>query len=234
VVGALDQRDDLDRGEAGLPAPLVVERADPDQPVGARLDVEVPERIRRLDLEGGRLEPGLLRVARVEDGRRVAVPLRPAQVHPHEHLGEVGRVDASGAGADGDDGLALVVLAREEGAHLELADVPLEGGQLTLGLRHGLRVATVLGAHLDERLEVLDALVHPDDPLELGVGPRQLGRDPLGPLLVVPEVRDGGLLLQVGDLAAQPVEVGHLAHRVHRRAQGPDLLGIVDSHKDPA
>ena len=38
----LDERDDLDRGEAGLAAALVVERADPHQAVGAGLDGEVP------------------------------------------------------------------------------------------------------------------------------------------------------------------------------------------------
>ena len=45
-VGALDERDHLDGGEAGLAPPLVVERADPDQPVRPGLDGEVPERIR--------------------------------------------------------------------------------------------------------------------------------------------------------------------------------------------
>jgi len=36
------------------------------------------------------------------------VPLGPAQVHPHEHLGEVGRVDAPSAGADGDEAIILI------------------------------------------------------------------------------------------------------------------------------
>jgi len=43
--------------------------------------------------------------------------------------------------------------------------------ELGRGLLEGLGVATVLGAHLDERLEVVDARVHALDPLELGVGP---------------------------------------------------------------
>ena len=115
--------------------------------------------------------------------------LGPAQVHPHEHLGEVGRVDATGAGADRDDRLALVVLAGQQGADLELADVLLQRGEVALGLGHRLGVAAVLGAHLDEGLEILDALVHPDDPLELGVGPGQRRGDLLRLLLVVPEIR---------------------------------------------
>jgi hypothetical protein len=88
------------------------------------------------------------------------VPLGPAQVHPHEHLGEVGRVDAAGAGADRHDRLALVVLTGEQRPDLELTDVLLQRGELALGLGHRFRVAAVLGPHLDEGFEVLDALIH--------------------------------------------------------------------------
>ena len=146
---------------------LVVERADPHQPVGAGLDAERAERVGRLDLEGGRLQPGLLGVGGVHHRGRVAVPLGPAQVHPHQHLGEVRGVDAAGAGADRDDRLALVVLAGEQGAHLELADGLLQRGQLALGLGQRVGVALLLG-QLDQDLEVVDPLVHAGDPLELG------------------------------------------------------------------
>ena len=40
LVGLLEHRHDLDGGERGLPAALVVERADPHQAVGAGLDRE--------------------------------------------------------------------------------------------------------------------------------------------------------------------------------------------------
>ena len=49
--------------------------------------------------------------------------LRPADVHPHQHLGPVRGVDAAGAGADGHDRLALVVLPREQGPDLHRLDV---------------------------------------------------------------------------------------------------------------
>ena len=39
-----------------------------------------------------------------------------------QHLGEVGGVDAAGLGADGDQRLARVVLAGQQGADLELVD----------------------------------------------------------------------------------------------------------------
>ena len=109
-------------GEAGLPAALVVERADPHQPVGARLDAERAVGVGRLHREGGRLQARLLGVRGLVDLGRVAVPLRPAQVHPQQHLGEVRGVHAAGAGPDGDQRLPRVVLAGEQGADLHLLD----------------------------------------------------------------------------------------------------------------
>ena len=100
LVGLLEHRHDLDRGEAGLAAALVVEGADPHQPVGAGLDAERAVGVRRVDREGGRLQAGLLGVGGLEDLDGVVVLLGPADVHPHQHLGEVGGVDATGAGAD--------------------------------------------------------------------------------------------------------------------------------------
>ena len=57
VVGLLDDRQDLDTGERGLPPALVVERADPDQPVGALLDRQRPVRVRRVDTKVADLMP---------------------------------------------------------------------------------------------------------------------------------------------------------------------------------
>src|SRR5699024_3741869 len=95
-VGGLDQRDDLDGGEGGLATPLVVEGADAHQAVGAALDGQGAVGEGCGDLEGDRLQPRLFRVGGVHDRVRVAVPLRPAQVHAHEHLREVRGVHATG------------------------------------------------------------------------------------------------------------------------------------------
>jgi hypothetical protein len=137
VVGLLHDRDDLDAGERRLPAALVVVGGDPDQPVRALLDRERPVGIRRVDGEGGRLDPGLLRVGGVEDVGRPAVALGVPQVHPHEHLREVRRVDPAGLGADGDEGLAGVVLPRQQGSDLELADRPPDPAPLAVGIGVG-------------------------------------------------------------------------------------------------
>ena len=141
LVGLLQQRDHLDGGERGLPAALVVEGADPDQPVGAGLDGQGAVGVRRVDREGRRLEAGLLGVGGVEDLDGVLVALGPAGVHPHQHLGEVGRVHAAGARTDRHQGVADVVLAGQQGAHLEDLDGLVDPVQLGLGLGHGVGVA---------------------------------------------------------------------------------------------
>ncbi len=47
------------------------------------------------------------------------LPLRPAHVHPHQHLGPVLRLGAAGAGMDGEDGIAAVVGSLEHRLQLE-------------------------------------------------------------------------------------------------------------------
>ena len=85
-----------------------------------------------------------------------------------QHLGEVGGVDATGAGADRDERLALVVLAGEQGADLELARRPC--GAMPSSRSASARVVGVvlLLAELDQDLEVVDPAVQLGDALELG------------------------------------------------------------------
>ena len=52
-----------------------------------------------------------------------ASTLGPAHQHPQHHLGPVLRVGAAGAGVDLADRVALVVLAAEQRAQLELVEV---------------------------------------------------------------------------------------------------------------
>jgi hypothetical protein len=66
---------------------------------------------------------------------------RPAQVHPQEHLGPVGRLGAAGAGADRQERGALVVLPGEEerGALASEIGVEARGVAIELGLELGVR-----------------------------------------------------------------------------------------------
>ena len=132
-------------------------------------------RVRRLHREGGRLEPGLLGVRGVVDLGRVAVPLRPAQVHPQQHLGEVGRVHAAGAGPDGDQRLAGVVLAGEQGADLHLLDGLGQRGDLGADLGERARVVLGLG-QLQQHAGVVEPAAQLLQPVDLAVARRTAGR----------------------------------------------------------
>ena len=117
-------------GERGLPAALVVVLGDADHPVRAVLAAQRPVGVGRVDRERGGLDPGLFGVGGVVDLGRVAVPLRPAQVHPQQVLREVGRVGAAGLRVDRDQRLPGVVLAGQQRAHLQLVDLGPQRGQL--------------------------------------------------------------------------------------------------------
>src|SRR6478752_1391257 len=229
LVGLLQHRHDLDRRERRLAAALVVERADPHQPVRAGLDRQRAVGVGRVDREGGGLEAGLLGVRRLVDLDRVAVLLGPADVHPHQRLGEVRGIDATGAGPDRDQRLAGVVLTVEEGADLEALDDLLE---LDLGVGERAFVALV-AAELDHDLEVLDAAAERHHPVELALQRGEPPGDPGRALDVVPQVGCGHLLAEVGDLDAHRIDVEHLLDGVHGRLELLDLCVEVRScHKE--
>ena len=110
----VDLGQDLDERERRLAPLLGVERADAHEAMDAALGAQPAVGAPALDLDGDALEPGLLALLLVDDLGREAMALGPAQVHPQEHLGPVGRLGAAGAGADRQDRGALVVLAGEQ------------------------------------------------------------------------------------------------------------------------
>ena len=116
----VDQRADVELGEAGVAARRGVEGRDPHQPVDAALGGEEAVGVLAAGDEGRRLEPRLLPRRGLLHLDLEAAPLGPAQVHPQQHLGPVLGVGAAGAGVDGDDGVAGVVLAAEQARLFEL------------------------------------------------------------------------------------------------------------------
>ena len=85
--------------------------------------------------------PGLFAGQQVEDADLETVPLRPADVHPHQHLGPVLRLGAAGAGMDGEQGVARVVGALQHRLELECLRPPsveLVGLPLDLVLHAGV------------------------------------------------------------------------------------------------
>ena len=185
-----------------------------------------------MHLERGRLDAGLLRVRGVVHVGAVAVALGPAQVHPHEHLGEVGGVHPAGLGADRHQRLALVVLARQQRAHLERLDVVAQLDALGVGVGDGRGVALVLG-ELVEHGEVLEPAPQVLHPPQLALRVREAARDLLRGFGVVPEIGLACLVREVGDLGAQP---GHVGDRLDALEGGREVLEVgcdVGVHNAP-
>ena len=144
--------------------------------------------------------------------------LCPPGVHPHQHLGEVGRIDTAGAGPDRDQRLADVVLAGQEGADLERLDGLVDLAQLDLGVLERRGVALLL-TELDHDLQVVDPAGQLGDPVDLALEGREPAGDAGGVLLVVPEVGCGDLDSELADLLAHRVEVEHLLDGAHGRLE---------------
>ena len=182
----VDQRPDVDLGEAGVAARGGVEGGDPDQAVDAALGGEEAVGVLAAGDEGGRLQARLLPRRGLLHLDLEAAPLGPAQVHAQEDLRPVLGVGAAGAGVDGDDGVAGVVLAAEQARLFELGEAPLDRGQLGVELgRHLL----VLGRHLGQVAEVGDVGLEPAEDLQPLLGAGVGGGGPGRRLLVVPEAR---------------------------------------------
>jgi hypothetical protein len=114
------------------------------------------------------------------------VALRPAEVHPEEHLGPVGRLRAAGAGADREDRAALVVLPGEQQRGPLAGEVLLERGGLAVELCRELRVAGLLD-ELEGGEKVVGPAQEPAPQLDLRPEIGGLAKDLLRAALVVPE-----------------------------------------------
>jgi len=188
MVGRLDERDHLDGGEGGLSAPLVVERADPHEAVGAGFDGQGAVGVGGVDLDRRGLDARALGVGGVQFLDLVAAVLRPADVHAREHLRPVRGVVAAGSGAHGHDGGALIVFVVEQGRDLEFGELFAQLRDIPLGLGQGVGVAFILG-HLDEEFGIVDALAELLELLQRSLFVRERGRGLLRRIRVVPECR---------------------------------------------
>src|SRR4029079_17931534 len=108
---------------AGLAPSLVVERADPDEPMRAPLGRHQAVRIASGEGELGGHDAGLGAFADAVDLVTEAAPLGPSSVHAQQYLGPVLGVDAAVFGFDLHDAIGLVVLADEQAAQVELVEL---------------------------------------------------------------------------------------------------------------
>jgi hypothetical protein len=185
-----------------------------------------------VDDEGRGLDARLLRVGDVVDLDLVAVLLRPAGVHAHEHLGPVRGVHTAGGGADVHHGLAVVVLAGEHGGDLQRVDRLLELTEF--GVRQFLRLGGVLPLgflrHLVHHRQVVEPGAQPAHLLQPALHVAESAGDLLGVVRVVPQGRVGGLRLELADLCVQFVQVEHLLDGGEGAVDVVDRCGHVRLH----
>ena len=100
-------------------------------------------------------------------------------------------------------------------------------------LGEGAGVVLLL-SQLDQDLEIVDASAQRGEPIHLGLQARELRRDALGVLLVVPQVGGRNLLLEFGDFDALGGRVEHSLDGAKGAIQGSQIGEEVSSgHEGP-
>ena len=113
----LDFGNDLNGGEGGLTAGVGVKGRHPDQPVDAVLPLQEAVGILTLNEDIRGFQARFVALLIVQNLIGEAVALRPAGVHPVEHLGPVLGLGAAGAGVELQNGIGvvLIIVAGEQG-----------------------------------------------------------------------------------------------------------------------
>ena len=215
--GVVQLGHDLQRGKAGLTAGVGVERRDAHQTVDAVLALEQAVGVGALDHHGSALHAGLVAVLIVQHLHGHAVGLRPLVVHPVEHLGPVLRLGAAGTGVEGQDGVAVVVLAVQHGHQLQLVHRLAHCVDGLLGLGHHLGVV-LLVQHDQHGLGVVVEALQLLEAVQLALQVADLVEDFLAQLRVVVEAGAGHGVLQLLHALAGGVDGQRLFQVFHSLA----------------
>ena len=204
----VDHRVDEHRGERRMAAGLRVERGDPHQSVHALLRLQQPVRVLAPDLDLGGLDAGLVARRGVEHLHRESVPLRPAHVHAHQHLGPVLRFGAARARMDREQRVAPVVRPPQQVLQFEGLELGLDRGGLRLEPALHLEVHMRLGVdQLDQLAPLVHALAQGVVGVERALQPLGLLDDGAGALRVGPQAAVGHGVLELGEAARLAVHV---------------------------
>lgn len=133
------------------------------------------------------------------------------------------------ARADGDHGLALVVLPGQQRPDLHGFDVLAQLDAFGIRLGHHRVVFAFFGKLVKHR-QIVEATPQLLDPAQLTLRVRELTRHLLAAGLVVPQVGVGGGLLQRLDPGTQAVDVEHPLHRGEGRVEVSDVGLAVQIH----
>ena len=157
-----------------------------------RLQVAVRERPAHFHCHA--LQPRFLALGRVQHFRLQTTLLRPAQVHPQQHLRPVLGLGPAGTGMDLEDGVRGVVLSGEQVRHLDRLGSSVETFD---GLLEIPPDVLALAGQFEERLGLLEQghqlLARVDADLE----PRALLLETATQIVVAPDVRAAEALLQL-------------------------------------
>ena len=216
--GVVHQGIDKDRREGGLPLALRVVGRDADQAVHAVFGFQVAVGIVALELDGARLDAGLVAFQQFGDRHLVAVALAPAGVHTHKHRRPVVGLGAARPGIDGQHGAQIVALGTQHVAHLQRFKL---GQQLFVGsldviggifaeVQEGLQV----GIARFERIVAVHPVFHGGDAFHEG----------FRSLRVIPEIGCGGLGQFLGQVFPFPGDVDKVSQGFYPMFKRLDLF----------
>ena len=225
VVVVLDDRGDVQRGEARLPARVRVKRADAHQAVYALLAAQEAVGVLTGDFHGDGLEARLVAVQQVDDLHVKAVALAVALIHAAEHLCPILRLGAARAGMQGDISVVAVVVAAQQRLQAQLRQVLRQLLDLLASLGHEIGVSHLLG-QLHRRLHVVRTRDELAVMLQLVLDDAHLLGDLRGALQIIPEIRFVHGLVQLHLLLPEALDVQRAAHLGDARSDLPQLLAI--------
>ena len=184
----LDFGDDFDEGKRGMAPVRLVEGRKADEPVYPALRPKPSEGTLSRNAQGDALVAGFLARRLVEDLGRHLVALRPAQIHPQEHLRPVLGVGPSGAGMDADQRRVLGIGVGEQQIDFLLLEVVVERLQILVERALEMPVLFVDG-HLGQADDITGAGFELPPDTNLIAQTFGLLREPLSPLGLLPDVR---------------------------------------------
>ena len=170
-----------------------------------------------LDHHRSALQTGFVAVLIVQHFHGHAVGSGPAVVHPVEHLGPVLRLGAAGTGMEGQDGVAVVVLAVQHGHELQLIHRLLHGVDRLFGFGDQFRVV-LLVQHFQHGFGVIVQALQLFKAVQLAAQVAHLVEHLLAQLGIVIEAGAGHGVLQLLHTLAGGLDGEGLFQVLHRCA----------------